>query len=131
NRCRDYASESGAHVISPEAADCLDEGRKGPGKESAIAVRMDDGGVHVWFVRVGPDTAEYYVDRTPAGGGWLHATCDADASIGVLACEEPKPVSDEPAGENEPRPPEEESVEQPDEAPEDKPEDGPEDEDEP
>lgn len=91
-RCRDSASGVGVELISPEIVECLDTGRAGPGKEAAIAVQVAPEGVHVWFVRVGPDNAEYFIDQTQAGGTWLYAACAHDASIGMLNCEEPAPV---------------------------------------
>ncbi|HLS00741.1 MAG TPA: hypothetical protein VK054_01980, partial [Beutenbergiaceae bacterium] len=101
--CGDFASEEGADLLSPDVADCLSQGESDVGKESAIAVRLADGGVHVWFVRVGPDVAEYFVDRTHAGAGWVYAECATDQPIGVLACEEPTSL-DESKATSEPSP---------------------------
>lgn len=101
--CGDFASEAGADLISPEAAECLDKGRAGEGKESAIAVRMSQDEVHVWFVRVGPEHSEYFVDRSAAGGQWMHASCDPNESIGMLDCAKPTRVEAE-ANDDEPEP---------------------------
>lgn len=87
--CGDFASEEGADLLSPDVAECLDEGQGSQGRESAIAVRLASGGVHVWFIRVGPDTTEYFVDRSHTGAQWMHAECVHGEPIGVLACDEP------------------------------------------
>ncbi len=120
--CGDFASEAGAHVISPDSAQCLDEGRGGPGRESAIAVRMGPDQVHVWFVRVGPAGSEYFIDRSQTGGGWVHARCEPTASIGVLSCDEPTSLDGPQPGIEEPGQtpaPEPDEPHTPDEAPED------------
>lgn len=121
--CGDFASEEGADLLSPDVAECLSQGESEVGKESAIAVRLADGGVHVWFVRVGPEIAEYFVDRTHAGSEWVYAKCASDQPIGVLACEEPTtleeneitstpsptPEPEQSSPQEEPSPPDEEA----------------------
>ena len=120
--CGDFASQAGADLISPDVADCLDDGKNNSGKESAIAVQTADDSVHVWFIRVGPEGSEYFIDRTHTGDDWVHASCDSEASIGVLACEEPTPLKeanedDEDEGGEEPESPTESPDETPSETP--------------
>lgn len=95
--CGDFAGEEGSDLISPTLAECLDGGKEPTDgekkvREGAIAVLAPSGQVAVWFVRVGPDTSEYFLNRN---GRWLHSTCDPTVSIGVLACEEPIALVDE------------------------------------
>jgi len=125
--CGDFASQAGADLISPDVADCLDGGKTNSGKESAIAVQTADDSVHVWFIRVGPEGSEYFIDRTHAGEDWVHASCDSEASIGVLACEEPTPVKEanEDNDEDEEGSESESPTESPDETPSETPDRSP------
>lgn len=95
--CGDHATQFGADLLSPHVAECLDQGRAGPGRESVIAVQLEEGSAHVWFVRVGPAGAEYFRDESHVGGEWLHATCNAAVSIGLLDCAEPRSLAPAPS----------------------------------
>lgn len=126
--CGYFASEDGSELIGEQTADCLAQGRSNDGKEAAIAVQVP-GGVHVWFVRVGPNVFEYFIDESPAGGEWLYQSCTYEGKHSLLDpnCEEPTPVKEanEDDDEDEEGSESESPTESPDETPSETPDGSP------